>query len=137
MQQQTKKIRNNINTLKPVAIRTEKVDAPAPSKPSEVSAHKEVATTEVKKPAAPETIRPQADQKGAYIIVASLANAQDADRELKAFEKQGYKNVRVLESDGRYRIALHYYKNPNEAYRKVVELRKDEQFKSAWVFTKR
>lgn len=137
LQEQTKKVRNNINTLKPVTVRTEKVAAIALPKSPDSSVHQEMVKAETKESVAPTIIQPQAEKKGAYIIVASLANAKDADRELKAFEKQGYKDVLVLESEGRYRIALQYYKNIDEAYRKVTELRKDEQFKNAWVFTKR
>lgn len=143
-QNQTKKIRNNINTLKPVAVRTEKVAAAShPAQPLNVPASKNEVTKKdavkkvVKDTPAPAAVQPKADKKGAYIIVASLTNAKDADRELKSFEKQGYKDVQVLESEGRYRIALQYYSNTNEAYRKVAELRKDEQFKNAWIFINR
>ena len=144
-QNQAKKVRNNINTLKPVAVRTEKVAAAShPAQPSKGAVNEKevvkkdvVVKEKVKESSAPVTVQPKADKKGAYIIVASLTNAKDADRELKSFEKQGYKDVQVLESEERYRIALQYYSNTNEAYRKVAELRKDEQFKNAWIFINR
>lgn len=106
-------------------------------KQPEAVAKKEVKTTHVSpEPKVPTTqTAPQNRQKGAYIIVASLASQADADRELKLFVKQGYKNTQILESGGRYRIALQHYSNVNEAYRKVSELRKDDRFKNAWVFT--
>lgn len=133
-QKTSQRVRNNINTLKPTAIRTEKVTQ---EKQPEIVAKKEVKTANVsQEPKAPATqAAPKNKQKGAYIIVASLTNEADANRELKLFEKQGYKNVQVLESQGRYRIALQHYNNANEAYREVSKLRQDEHFKNAWVFT--
>lgn len=139
-QNQTKKIRNNINTLKPIAVRTEKVAAAGnPVQPLNTSVNKKAVIKKdvVKETPAPVAVQSKADRKGAYIIVASLTNAKDAGRELKAFEKQGYKDVQVLESEGRYRIALQYYSNTNEAYRQVAELKKKEQFKNAWIFINR
>lgn len=133
-QKTPQRVRNNINTLKPTTVRTEKVLL---EKQPEAVAKKEVKTTHVSpEPKVPTTqTAPQNRQKGAYIIVASLASQADADRELKLFVKQGYKNTQILESEGRYRIALQHYSSVNEAYRKVSELRKDDRFKNAWVFT--
>lgn len=133
-QKTPQRVRNNINTLKPTTVRTEKVLL---EKQPEAVAKREVKTTHVSpEPKVPTTqAAPQNRQKGAYIIVASLASQADADRELKLFVKQGYKNTQILESEGRYRIALQHYSNVNEAYRKVSELRKDDRFKNAWVFT--
>ena len=70
-----------------------------------------------------------------YIIVASLTSDADAQAALKKYRKSGYKDAEVVESKGRYRIALCGYSDQAAAYRKVTELRKDDRFKSAWVFT--
>lgn len=133
-QKTSQRVRNNINTLKPTTVRTEKVTM---VKQPEAVAEKEVKASHVsQEPKAPVTqAAPKTRQRGAYIIVASLTNAEDANRELRNFKNQGYTGAQILESDGRYRIALQHYGNANEAYRKVSELRKDEQFKNAWVFT--
>lgn len=131
----SQRIRNNINTLKPTSVRTEKVavkketSALPPKEEKVVKASQATKATQAK--ATPQNNK----KKGAYIIAASLASKADADRELKLFEKQGFKHAQILESEGRYRIALQHYTDANEAYREVSKLRKDEQFKHAWVFT--
>lgn len=67
--------------------------------------------------------------------MASLTTDSDAQKELKKLQQKGYKNCKVLESDGRFRIALDGYASSGEAYKKVQELRNQEGFKNAWVFT--
>lgn len=71
-----------------------------------------------------------------FIIVASLPTMQDAEKELAKFKKQGYEEATILTSDNRYRIALYRYTDKAKAYEKINELRKDEQFKTAWLLNK-
>lgn len=135
-QTSSKKIRNNVNTLKPVAVKTEKVAA-APAVKKE---QKPAATTAPKKESVQPTATPApaataSSKKKAYIIVASLTTDSDAQKELKKLQQKGYKNCKVLETDGRFRVALDGYADSGEAYKKVQELRNQEAFKSAWVFT--
>ena len=134
-QKAKQRVRNNVNTLKPVAVKTEKIAAaPAPA------VKKEAQPTVKKAPAAQPAATPApaataTSKKKAYVIVASLTTNSDAQKELKKLQQKGYKNCKVLESDGRFRVALDGYANPGEAYKKVQELRNQEEFKSAWVFT--
>ncbi len=131
-QQKTKRVRNNVNTLKPVAVKTEKIAAaPAVKKETQPTVKKAPAT----KPAATPAPATAPGQKKAYIIVASLATNSDAQQEVKRLQKKGYPNCKILETDGRFRVALDGYANSGEAYKKVQELRTQEEFKSAWVFT--
>ncbi len=125
-----KKVRNNINTLKPVAVKTEVVEAKTAA-PKEPAKAVKKADTEKKKSHA------QANHTGrrSYIIVASLTTDADARDALKAYRENGYDEAEIVESEGRYRIALYSYANATEAYKKVRELRGKEDFKSAWVFT--
>lgn len=133
-QQKKKRVRNNVNTLKPVAVKTEKIAAvPAVKKETQPAVKKAPAAKPAAAPApAPATAT---SKKKAYIIVASLTTDSDAQKELKKLQKKGYKNCKVLESDGRFRIALDGYASSGEAYKKVQELRNQEGFKNAWVFT--
>lgn len=134
-QQKKKRVRNNVNTLKPVAVKTEKIAAaPAVKKEEAQPAVKKAPAT---KPAAAPAPAPATatGKKKAYIIVASLTTDSDAQKELKKLQQKGYKNCKVLESDGRFRVALDGYASSGEAYKKVQELRTQEEFKSAWVFT--
>lgn len=127
-----KRVRNNVNTLRPVAVKTEKI-ADAPATPKAATAKVE---TKTPAPSARQaSAQPVAEKKKAYIIVASLTTPDDARRELKKFQQKGYKDSQVLESDGRFRIALEGYATSGEAYKKVQTLRNQEEFKNAWVFT--
>lgn len=123
------KVRNNINTLKPVAVKTEKVVVPAEKADKPVVKKADTPTVQAKKP----TVKNAG--KKSYIIIASLATSADADRQIKRYKENGYKDVQILESDGRYRIALHAASSRSDAYREVNELRKNDLFKNAWVFT--
>ena len=61
---------------------------------------------------------------------------QDAEKELAKFKKQGYNDAKILTSDNRFRIALYSYTDKSQAYNKINELRKEEQFKTAWLLNK-
>lgn len=131
-QKKAQRVRNNVNTLKPVVVKTEKIAA-APAAPKETqSAVKKTAPAQPAATPAPATAT---GKKKAYIIVASLTTHNDAQQEVKRLQKKGYPNCKILETDGRFRVALDGYANSGEAYKKVQELRNQEEFKSAWVFT--
>lgn len=128
-QQTTKKLpKNNINTLKPVAVKTEKVEAP-------IEKESPAKTTK-----APETTQPAATSvkaKGGnnHVIVASLTSQEDADKVVKSLKQKGYAGAQVLVSQGRYRVSLCNYARKTDAYQKVQEIKQQPDFASAWVFT--
>lgn len=143
-------IRNNVNTLRPVAVKSVKVEKAEPKTSKEVKASptavkKETVKTEAVKT---ETVKAETkstkevqksntvQNKGLFVIVASLQTMQDAEKELAKFKKQGYNEATILTSDNRYRIALYRYTDKSKAYEKINELRKDEQFKTAWLLNK-
>ena len=143
-------IRNNVNTLRPVAVKSVKVEKAEPKISKEVKASpaavkKETVKTEAVKT---ETVKAETkntkevqksntvQNKGLFVIVASLQTMQDAEKELAKFKKQGYNEATILTSDNRYRIALYRYTDKSKAYEKINELRKDEQFKTAWLLNK-
>ena len=130
-----KRVRNNVNTLKPVVVKTEKIAAAPAAKTVVAKTATAKAETKAAKSSKQVSTQPAASKKTVYIIVASLPTSDDAQRELKKFQQKGYKNCQVLESNGRFRIALDSYATSGEAYQKVQTLRKQEEFKSAWVFT--
>lgn len=146
---QQKKVRNNVNTLKPVKVKTEKVAAPqatsakVTAQASGKSVEKQTPSqTPVQKKSAPasqasasQTTGKSSGNKGYYIIAASLTTAADANRQAEIFRKQGYKDVEVLESAGRYRVSLGHYTNQAEAYRQTETLKKEKAFSQAWVFS--
>lgn len=137
--------RNNVNTLRPVAVKSVKVEKAEPKASKEVKvlpavAKKEVIKAESVKAETKSTKEVQksksSQNKGMFIIVASLPTMQDAEKELAKFKKQGYEEATILTSDNRYRIALYRYTDKSKAYEKINELRKDEQFKTAWLLNK-
>lgn len=137
--------RNNVNTLRPVAVKSVKVEKTEPKASKEVKALPAVAKKEVIKAesvkaetkSTKEVQKSKSSQnKGMFIIVASLPTMQDAEKELAKFKKQGYNEATILASDNRYRIALYRFTDKSKAYEKINELRKDEQFKTAWLLNK-
>lgn len=143
-------IRNNVNTLRPVAVKSVKVEKAEPKTSKEVKASpaavkKETVKTEAVKT---ETVKAETkstkevqksntvQNKGLFVIVASLQTMQDAEKELAKFKKQGYNEATILASDNRYRIAMYRFTDKSKAYEKINELRKDEQFKTAWLLNK-
>ena len=137
--------RNNVNTLRPVAVKSVKVEKAEPKASKEVKALPAVAKKEVIKAesvkaetkSTKEVQKSKSSQnKGMFIIVASLPTMQDAEKELAKFKKQGYNEATILASDNRYRIALYRFTDKSKAYEKINELRKDEQFKTAWLLNK-
>ena len=140
--------RNNVNTLRPVAVKTVKVEKPAKTEKAEPVAAKKEMTAEAVKEKPKATIKKEAKaakevqksntagDKGLFVIVASLQTMQDAEKELAKFKKQGYNDAKILTSDNRFRIALYSYTDKSQAYNKINELRKEEQFKTAWLLNK-
>ena len=137
--------RNNVNTLRPVAVKTVKVEKAVKAEPAVV---KEEMTAEAVKEKPKTTVKKEAKEakavqksntvgdKGLFIIVASLQTMQDAEKELAKFKKQGYNDAKILTSDNRFRIALYSYTDKSQAYNKINELKKEEQFKTAWLLNK-
>lgn len=140
--------RNNVNTLRPVAVKTVKVEKSAKAEKAEPVAAKKEMTSEAVKEKPKATVKKEAKaakevqknntagDKGLFIIVASLQTMQDAEKELAKFKKQGYNDAKILTSDNRFRIALYSYTDKSQAYNKINELRKEEQFKTAWLLNK-
>ena len=139
-------IKNNRNTLKPVAVKVEKVakqeKAALPEattaglttgQPAAATA-KPVAATQpatTKKP----TVRTAVPvRKGNYcIIVSSLATSADAQQVLNEYKKKGYKEASVIEGSGRYRLSLYSFADKAAAYNKLKELKQNDAFKNAWI----
>ena len=113
--QQKKLTGNNVNTLRPVAVKNVKVEKPVASvaketKVTSVAEKKEAKSSEKSNKAV------KKDDKGLFIIVSSLQTMADAEKELEKFKKQGYSEASILTSDNRFRIALYRYNDKSQAY---------------------
>lgn len=136
--------KNNVNTLKPVAVKTEKVAATEPKqKKAEQQAVSAAATqaqpTPVKAEKTAEKPEKKASQtassKKSYVIVASFPSAADAEVQAEVYRKNGYKNAQVISSNGRYRVAISQFSESAEAYKQINKFKANNQFKDAWVYT--
>lgn len=143
VQQQEKKqktvkkqsVKNNINTLKPVAVKIEKVAAPSAKPAAHVVKEDVKQPVEKKTPAANKVPQKATTKADSYIIVASLATNSDAMQVVKQMQQKGYKEAQILESDGRFRVAINRYTNQTDAYKQIKELKENADFASAWVLT--
>lgn len=147
--QQPKKtgIKNNQNTLKPVAVKVEKVGKAEETAPKNIvvtSLSTEQPAKPVVKPSATskpapekkETAAPVANKKGNYcIIVSSLPTANDAQQVLNDYKQKGYKDATIIEGNGRYRLSLCSFADKAAAYKKLNELKQNDAFKNAWVLS--
>ena len=118
--------KNNVNTLRPVSVKSVKVEKPlqkadikAETKENKNVIAENKPVTE-SKPA--ESVKQQ-QEKGLFIIVSSLQTMADAEKELTKFHNQGYDEARILTSDNRFRIALYQFTDKSQAYSKINELR--------------
>lgn len=128
-------VKNNINTLKPVVVKTEKVAAPS-TKPTVTQVTKNVKQPIETKKNTTNKLPEQSNTKiGSYIIVASLTTNNDAMQVVKQMQQKGYKEAQILESNGRFRVAINRYDNQADAYKQIKELKKNADFASAWVLT--
>ena len=145
--QQPKKtnIKNNQNTLKPVTVKVEKVGKAQEAVPKNTVAAKLNSTEQpvakpvtVSKPALEkkETATPSSSKKNKYyIIVSSLPTANDAQQVLNEYKQKGYKDVTIIEGNGRYRLSLCNFADKAAAYKKLNELKQNDAFKNAWILS--
>ena len=125
----------------------EEVETPAPETAKKPEIVKKEITT-LKTETAPKVETPKAEtakkqekkvsttKRAKYhIIVSSLTNASDAQQFIKKFKQQGYNEVSVVEGNGRFRISLYSFAERSSAQEKLNELKKNDSFKEAWMFT--
>lgn len=149
--------KNNVNTLRPITVKTEKIAA-AESQPKKQAAVHQLPATDKKVADQPTT--PPNETKGekstgkatekktepaaqaiktstkkAYVIVASFPAIEGAEKQVEIYRKEGFKDAQVITSEGRYRVAISQFSNPSEAYKQINQFKANNQFKDAWVFT--
>lgn len=125
---QTANAQKRQESLKPKVVKIEKV-APTVEKKEVKPEQKEA------KPDNKPSEKLAASANKYAIIIASLNTLDDAKKEVSRLHQVGHANATLIESQGRYRIAIATYGNASDAYNKLKEVRKNERFASAWVFT--
>lgn len=122
---QTKKVSvDKPRTSKPIAVKEIKVakQETAPATPA-------VAT-----PATP-SVQPQA-RHPFHIIVAGGIGLKDAEAMAEQLKAKGFAEAKALNSDGKIRVSIRSFENREEATRQLLELRKNETYKNAWLLAK-
>ena len=149
--------KNNVNTLKPITVKTEKIAAAEPQSKKQTATHQlpEATPKAVDQPATQknevkdevpamkakekkvETVSPATNTSTpkSYVIVASFPAIEGAQKQAEIYRKAGYKDAQVITSNGRYRVAISQFSNSSEAYKQINQFKANNQFKDAWVFT--
>lgn len=123
------KPKSSNKTIRPVAVKTVKV---APRNETAVGA--KTKASETKQTERQETVK---NHPHFYIIVASMNTEQGAKNEVTRLKQLGYSNLEIISTTKIHRVAIAALANENDAYAKLNELRKDNRFANAWVFTKK
>lgn len=113
---------DKVKTSKPIAVREVKVTKQGTS-----------ATTAATAPAVK-------SQKSAnhpfHIIVAGGISLKDAEAIATQLKSKGFANAKALNIDGKVRVSISSFDNRNEATKQLLELRKNETYKNAWLLAK-
>ena len=114
-------------TSKPIAVREVKV-----------AKQETAATTSATAPAAVKS--PESANHPFHIIVAggtkSYSSAQKKEAIVTQLKSKGFANAKALNMDGKVRVSINSFDNRNEATKQLLELRKNETYKNAWLLAK-
>ncbi len=72
-----------------------------------------------------------------HIIVASGVDENGADRLARTLRQRGYKNAKVLSSDGQYRVCICSFTKKTEADNVQKQLNRQKEFSSSWILYKK
>lgn len=112
-------------TSKPIAVKEIKV-----IKPKADAATPAPAPAPTTKAADKNTDRPF------HIIVAGGIGMKDAEAMAKQLKEKGYTEATALNTDGKVRVSIRSFSNRQEATKQLLELRKNETYKNAWLLAK-
>lgn len=71
-----------------------------------------------------------------HIIVAGGISLKDAEAIATQLKSKGFANAKALNMDGKVRVSISSFNNRNEATKQLLELRKNETYKNAWLLAK-
>ncbi len=71
-----------------------------------------------------------------HIIVAGGISQKDAETIANQLQTKGFAEAMVLNNDGKVRVSIRSFNNREEATKQLLELRKNETYKSAWLLAK-
>ena len=71
-----------------------------------------------------------------HIIVAGGISLKDAEVIANQLKSKGFADAKALSTDGKVRVSISSFNNRDEATKQLLELRKNETYKNAWLLTK-
>ena len=99
-----------------------------------VAKQETAATTSATAPAAVKS--PESANHPFHIIVAGGISLKDAEAIATQLKSKGFANAKALNMDGKVRVSINSFDNRNEATKQLLELRKNETYKNAWLLAK-
>lgn len=75
-------------------------------------------------------------QKLYNVIVASMGNAELAEKEAQRLIQMGYSHAKPIIGDGKARVCVDSFENEIDAYRAIHDFKANGQFDAAWVLKK-
>ena len=110
-------------TSKPIAVREVKV-----------AKQETAATTSATAPAAVKS--PESANHPFHIIVAGGISLKDAEAIATQLKSKGFADAKALNTDDKVRVSISSFNNRDEATKQLLELRKNETYKNAWLLAK-
>ena len=71
-----------------------------------------------------------------HIIVAGGISLKDAEVIANQLKSKGFADAKALNTDGKVRVSISSFNNRDEATKQLLELRKNETYKNAWLLAK-
>ena len=135
LQKNIKKI--NKRTMTPIPVKNDaKPQKAKKAKTSKPIAVKEVKVTKPQTVPAP-SVKPQANTNHPYhIIVAGGISLKEAEAMANRLNAKGFAEAKALNTDGKVRVSIRSFSNREEATKQLLELRKNETYKNAWLLAK-
>ena len=117
---------NQKNATGPKKVTADKSRTSRPIAVKEVKVAKQEATP---------AVQPQANHPF-HIIVAGGIGLKDAEAMAEQLKAKGFAEAKALNSDGKVRVSIRSFGNREEATKQLLELRKNETYKNAWLLAK-
>ena len=129
---------NAIKEEKIVLVKTTEKKNPVASQKSSDAIQGKQRTAVAKNETAPQPIAEvKKKQKQYHIIIASVRNRSDAAKAIKDFDTKGFPGASVVDVDNKVRISLKSSTDKGALEKEIIQLRKNDLFKNAWILTTR
>ena len=129
--QQTKKTSASAKTSSTPKLTADKAQTSRPIAVKEVKVAKQEVVP------VPVSVKPQANVDHPYhIIVAGGISFKDAEAMANQLNSKGFAEAKALNTDGKVRVSIRSFDNREEATKQLLELRKNENYKNAWLLAK-